>query len=296
MQFNYLGGQSQRDTLSQALGQKNPVLDAQLDFNKSAFTTGVAGAGQTMRQAMSNDQQQRDSVLRSKTAREEGQLNRTNATETLERKLSFDAGQAATAAETRKAEIAAAIAQRKIEADEAAGVRAAEEKAKADRRKQDLDDQREKDAKEYDRRTGDAATKAAAAAKGKFTTALLGFNQELDLADDDHRFDDWEDEDVDIKSPSGEVVGQRKRKFSKTRRAMEKHRDDLLNTVNSTIDPTERASLIDSIVGQGRLTYGNVRGVLDGKWKTAQDTKKKPVENPNTNLVDYLNLRPPPKP
>lgn len=77
MQFNYLGNQAgQRDTLTNALGQKLPTLDSQLDFSRSAFTTGVTGAGQTLRQAMQNDQQQRESVLRNKTTIQEGMMNR----------------------------------------------------------------------------------------------------------------------------------------------------------------------------------------------------------------------------
>ena len=91
MQFNYLGGQGgPRDTLQNALGQRSPVLDAQLDFNKSAFTTGVASAGQTLRQAMQNDQAQKDSVLRSKTAREEGMLNRQSSKDLLSEKLAAE--------------------------------------------------------------------------------------------------------------------------------------------------------------------------------------------------------------
>jgi hypothetical protein len=77
MQFNYLGNQAgQRDTLTNALGQKLPTLESQLDFSKSAFTTGVSGAGQTLRQAMQIDQQQRESVLRNKTTVQEGIMNR----------------------------------------------------------------------------------------------------------------------------------------------------------------------------------------------------------------------------
>ena len=278
MQYNFLGGQSQRDTLAAALGQRNPVLEAQLDFSKNAFVTGVQGVGQTARTAMSLAQQQQDSLLRAKTAREEGELSRASALDTLTKRMEFDKSQAAEATAQRQAEIEAGIAQRKIEREEAAALRREEEEAKRAARKADLDDARARDREEYDRRAGEAAKAKDLAAKGKLTAALTSFNQELDLNDDDHKFEDWEEEDVDIKTPSGEVVGQRKRKFSKTRRAMEKHRDDLLASVNATSDPNERAALVDSILSDKKLIYGNVRGVLDGNWNKKQQKKKQTTE------------------
>jgi len=273
MQFNFLGGQSQRDTLAAALGQRNPVLEAQLEFNKNAFTTGVQGAGQTMRTAMSLAQQQKDSLLRNKTAREEGELNRASAMDTLTKRMEFDKSQAAEATAQRQAEIEAGIAQRKIEREEASALRREEEDAKRAARKADLDDARARDKEEYDRRLAEAVKAKDAAAKGKFAAVLNSYNQELGLNDDDHKFDDWEEEDVDIKTPSGEIVGQRKRKFSKTRRAMEKHRDDLLASINATTDPNERTALVESIINDKKLIYGNVRGVLDGNWNKKQKAK-----------------------
>ena len=138
MQFNYLGGQGgPRDTLGQALGQRNAVLEGQLDFTKSAFVTGVQGAGQTMRQAMQNDQQQRESVLRNKTTLQEGALNRASQMETLQAKLASDKTLATEATTQRKVETDAATAQRKIEADAKA--------AEADKQRIADADQREKE-------------------------------------------------------------------------------------------------------------------------------------------------------
>jgi len=90
MQFNFLGGQSQRDTLNYALGQRNPVLDSQLDFAKSAFTTGVQGVGATMRTAMQIGQQDRESILRDKTTIREGVLNRQKEQDLLSQRLEAD--------------------------------------------------------------------------------------------------------------------------------------------------------------------------------------------------------------
>lgn len=90
MQFNFLGGQSRRDTLQDALGQRNQVLDAQLDFSKTAFATGVQGVGATMRQAMQIGQQENEAVRRDKTTIREGALQRQQAQELLSQKLEAD--------------------------------------------------------------------------------------------------------------------------------------------------------------------------------------------------------------
>jgi hypothetical protein len=75
MQFNYLGGQSNRDTLQNALGQRSSTLEGQLDFSKNAFTTGVQGVGNTLRSLIAAEQQNKESVLRNKTTIQEGILN-----------------------------------------------------------------------------------------------------------------------------------------------------------------------------------------------------------------------------
>lgn len=277
MQYNFLGGQSQRDTLANALGQRNPVLESQLDFSKQAFLTGVQGVGQTARTAMGLAQQQQESLLRAKTAREEGEASRANAIDTLTRRMEFDKSQAAEATAQRQAEIEAGIAQRKIEREEASALRKEEEAAKRAARNQDLADSRTRDREEYDRRMAEAIKLKGDAARGKLTAAVTAFDQEMGLSDPDHAFTDFEEEDVDILSPSGEVVGQRKRKFSKTQRAMQKHRDDLMAQIESVTNPSERAALIDSLLEQKRFTYGNVRGVLDRNWQSKQAGKSKPA-------------------
>jgi len=279
MQYNFLGGQSQRDTLTAALGQRNPVLDAQLDFSKNAFITGVQGVGQTARTAMSLAQQQQESLLRAKTTREEGALSRASALDTLTKRMEFDKSQAAEATAQRQADIEAAIAQRKIEREEASALRREEEEAKRAAKKADLDDARTRDKEEYDRRVAEAIKAKELGVRGKLDAALSAYNQELGLDDDDHRFDDYEEGLADIKNPlTGEVIGQRKSYSSKTRQAMEKHRDDLLAQINATSEPNERAALIESLLAGNRLTYSNVRGVLDGNWNKKQQKKKQTTE------------------
>jgi hypothetical protein len=139
MQYNFLGGQSQRDTLTQALGQRNPVLEAQLDFSKSAFVTGVQGAGQTMRTAMNIGEQQRDSIMKDKTAKAEGAMNRQNSAELLSQKLAADSLEFDRQTETRRTEVTAAEGRAKLEQQ----AKEARDKAEFDRRRQlGLDDRK----------------------------------------------------------------------------------------------------------------------------------------------------------
>jgi hypothetical protein len=90
MQFNFLGGNTQRDTLQNALGQRNPVLESQLDFSKSAFTTGVQGVGNTMREAMRLGQAETESVRRDKTTTRESMLSRQKDQDLLTQRLEAD--------------------------------------------------------------------------------------------------------------------------------------------------------------------------------------------------------------
>lgn len=90
MQFNFLGGNTQRDTLQNALGQRNPVLENQLDFSKSAFTTGVQGVGNTMREAMRLGQAETEAIRRDKTTIREGILSRQKDQDLLSQRLEAD--------------------------------------------------------------------------------------------------------------------------------------------------------------------------------------------------------------
>lgn len=90
MQFNFLGGNTQRDTLQNALGQRNQVLESQLDFSKSAFTTGVQGVGNTMREAMRLGQAETEAVRRDKTTIREGMISRQKDQDLLSQRLEAD--------------------------------------------------------------------------------------------------------------------------------------------------------------------------------------------------------------
>lgn len=151
MQFNYLGGQSQRDTLQNALGQKNATLDAQLDFTKSAFTTGVSGAGQTMRTAMQVGQQAQEAALRNKTSIQEGVLNRQQNQDLLGQRLAAEktayersvADQTKRDADARQARLDDAAAARQNVLDDQAAREARDKEEFERRRALGIDDRKE---------------------------------------------------------------------------------------------------------------------------------------------------------
>ena len=276
MQFNYLGGQGgPRDTLGQALGQRNAVLEGQLDFTKSAFVTGVQGAGQTMRQAMQNDQQQRESVLRNKTTLQEGALNRASQMETLQAKLASDKDLATEATTQRGIETAAATKQREIEAKKLVRIREIEAAAAA---------KRDKD--EFDRRKGisdDAANKAnkdaLAKAEAELEAADTKWNTYMGQGGDkgsDYHFSDTTDDETTTEEFWNEETGQyeyRDRKirgFSQQARNMENRYQENRSKITAELDPVKRAALINSLIQSGAFDYTKTRAATDTKFREAE--------------------------
>jgi len=263
MQFNYLGGQSNRDTLSQALGQRNPVLEGQLDFTKSAFVTGVQGAGQTMRTAMGLDQQQKESVLRSKTAREEGALNRQSSKDLLTEKLAAD--------ETEFDRRFDLEGQRNEDQRKTAdgAQRAAERRALVVQT-----DKERREALEYDRKIKGATTandderKRQEALTGSNITGEIGaLRQTWDAKMASTDFKDWV---IDQKSAGG--------RYSPTARKMEDFYKNSMSEFEQLTDVNAKKAFLERFKADGNLDFGAVRGLFDGAYKAqalkeAKDSK-----------------------
>jgi len=308
MQFNYLGGQSERDTLSQALGQRNPVLESQLSFNREAFTTGLQGANATLRTAMQIGAQESEAAMRNKTAKQEGAMNRASNTETLERRLSFDTNQANTLAETRKSEIAAGITQRKVEADAATNQRKIEAdtalsaRAAADKASGDAALDREKlrigetEAAANRARTNLQKDKDNATiqdADSNLTAAELSFHTAMSATGDAYKFSDTGDYKVKtgkkIPDPTGatnsdgtpvmideiaknEDGTDKTEHYSPKAREMMTNFDNLRKSIDSEKDPLKRAALIQKLIGSRQLDYNTSRGIVDSNYVAPAST------------------------
>jgi len=270
MQFNFLGGQSQRDNLSTALGQRNPVLEAQLDFSKSAFVTGVQGVGQTMRTAMQVGQQERESVLRNKTSIQEGILNRQKDQDLLSQRLAAD-----------KTAYERSLADQDKRASDARQARLDDAEAL---RQKGLDDQAEKERREkeeYARRLGLVTTDKTVAENKEYdkldksvTGELEGikarFGGELESVtfDDDNQYDFNDDGTIRL-DDNGQPIATGKRA------KIQGHFDKIYNQAKGIANATERQAFIRQMTGQLSLT--NIRGMYDSKF--AEEERKRKLED-----------------
>jgi len=271
MQFNFLGGQSQRDNLSTALGQRNPVLESQLDFSKSAFTTGVQGVGNTMREAMRLGQAENEAVRRDKTTIREGMLSRQKDQDLLTQRLEADKlayERSLTDQDTRTKD-----ARQKRLDDEAA----ARENARLDALAREA-----RDREEFNRRLGLATTdKAAAEAKelDKVNKTVTGelegyksrFEGELDLIELEGDFEGFEfNDDGTIKfDDEGNPISS---KSGKMRDKIRSHFKGLYDQTAGMSDPYQRQAFMKQISGQ--LNLVNIRGLYDPKFRAEEEKRK----------------------
>ena len=216
MQFNYLGGQSTRDTLSQALGQRNPVLEGQLEFTKNAFTTGVSSAGQTMRQAMGDSQRQRESLLTSKTTKEEGVINRQSNKDLLSERL---------AGEKEEFDRRFEIEGRRQEGQTLEEIR--RENLRTDAEKEEYKRRTDLEREEFNRRQGIVDQKT------KDETAKLGRTQKGKLQGYQTKFD------AALGAVSDPAV----------REKMQGNWNKVIAALEATTDPDERAGLMETLSG-----------------------------------------------
>ena len=277
MQFNFLGGQSQKDTLTQALGQRNTVLDSQLDFAKSAFTTGVQGVGATMRTAMQIGQQERESVLKNKTSMQEGMLNRQKDQDLLSQRLEADktAYERSLADQDKRTKDAR---QARLDDAEALRTKALDDQAEKERR----------DKEEYARRLGLATTDKTVAENKEYdkldksvTGELEGirarFSGELGSVefDDDNQYDFNDDGTIRL-DDNGQPISTGKRA------KIQGHFDKVYNQAKGIANATERQAFIRQMTGQLSLT--NIRGMYDSKF--AEEERKRRQEDAAAGLTD----------
>lgn len=280
MQFNFLGGNTQRDTLQNALGQRNQVLESQLDFSKSAFTTGVQGVGATMRQAMQIGQQDREAVMRDKASIREGMLNRQKEQELLgqrlkaeetefNRKFGMEGQRLTEQTKQRQAEIDAATTQRGLETSAATAQRKIDADAALEREK--LRIKAEADAK------AGLMTDAQKAEAEKLTKSnegtIAGIMSVWDTKD---KATVWElDEDTDTPETYDETTGEALTymKGSSVQRKMREHRDRIMQAANDISDPAARAAYLTRVQNEGLLDFAKTRGLYDARFKAEEDAR-----------------------
>lgn len=271
MQFNFLGGNTQRDTLQNALGQRNQVLESQLDFSKSAFTTGVQGVGNTMREAMRLGQAENEAVRRDKTTIRESMLSRQKDQDLLTQRLEADktAYERSLADQDTRTKDA-----RQKRLDDAADAR---ENANLDQAARER-----RDREEFNRRLGLTTTDKAAAENKEIdrvnktvTGELEGFKSrfegELDLVDLEGDFEGFEfndDGSVKLDDEGNPVTA----KGGKMRDKIKSHFKGIYEQANAMSDPYQRQAFLKQMSGQMNLV--NIRGMYDPKFRAEEEKRK----------------------
>jgi hypothetical protein len=256
------------------------MLESQNQFTTNAFTTGVQGAGQTMRTAMQVGQQQQEALMRNKTTLQEGAANRASQMETLQAKLKSDRELATEATAQRKIEADAATAQRKIEADKL--VRAREiEAAAAAKRESDEFDRRKKIADDAAKKANmDALAKAEAdleAADNKWNAYMAKGGDK----GSDYYFTDSTEDEFTSEEFFNEQTGQyeyrdkvSKRGSSQQAREMQERYDYNRSRISAELDPVKRAALINSLIQGGAFDYTKSRAATDTKFREAESKRR----------------------
>jgi hypothetical protein len=271
MQFNFLGGNTQRDTLQNALGQRNQVLESQLDFSKSAFTTGVQGVGNTMREAMRLGQAETESVRRDKTTIRESMLSRQKDQDLLTQRLEADktAYERSLADQDTRTKDAR---QRRLDDEAAARENANLDQAARERRDRD----------EFNRRLGLTTTDKIVAENKEIdrvnktvTGELEGFKSrfegELDLIDlegDSEEAEYNDDGTAKLDDEGNPILAKR----GKMRDKIKSHFKGIYEQANAMSDPYQRQAFLKQMSGQMNLV--NIRGMYDPKFKAEEEKRK----------------------
>jgi hypothetical protein len=271
MQFNFLGGNTQRDTLQNALGQRNQVLESQLDFSKSAFTTGVQGVGNTMREAMRLGQAETESVRRDKTTIRESMLSRQKDQDLLTQRLEADktAYERSLADQDTRTKDAR---QRRLDDEAAARENANLDQAARERRDRD----------EFNRRLGLTTTDKIVAENKEIdrvnktvTGELEGFKSrfegELDLIDlegDSEEVEYNDDGTAKLDDEGNPILAKR----GKMRDKIKSHFKGIYEQANAMSDPYQRQAFLKQMSGQMNLV--NIRGMYDPKFKAEEEKRK----------------------
>lgn len=259
MQFNFLGGNTQRDTLQNALGQRNSVLDSQLDFSKSAFTTGVQGVGNTMREAMRLGQAETEAVRRDKTTIREGMLSRQKDQDLLTQRLEAD-----------KTAYERSLADQDTRAKDARQKRLDDEAAARENANLDQLAKERRDREEFNRRLGLTTTDKVAAENKELdklnqlvTGELEGFKSRFEGELGSIEFDDDNAYELDenlIPVQSGK------------RAKIQSHFNKIYEQASQIANPYQRQAFLKQMSGQMNLT--NIRGMYDPKFKAEEEKRK----------------------
>ncbi len=266
------------------MGQRNATLESQLDFSRSAFTTGVQGAGQTMRTAMQIGQQDREAVMRDKASIREGMLNRQKDQELLSQKLKAEEtefnrrfgmeGQRLTEqTKQRQAEIDAATAQRGLETGAATAQRKIDADAALEREK--LRIKAEADAKSGLMNDAKAAEAEKLTKSNEGTVAGI-----MSVWDTKDKATVWElDEDTDTPETYDETTGEALTyvKGSSVQRKMREHRDRIMQAAKDISDPAARAAYLTRVQNEGLLDFAKTRGLYDARF-AAEEAERAAAE------------------
>lgn len=253
------------------------MLDSQNQFTQNAFTTGVQGVGNTMREAMRLSQAENDAIRRNKTSIQEGILNRQKDQDLLSQRLEADK----TAYERSQADQDTRDKNnRQNRLDDAAAARRD--------REIDLADARAKDLAEYNRRLGLATTEKTTAENKEYdkldktvTGELEGLRARFEGELGSVQFDDDGDEfndDGTLKLDENGLPLSANNKRSK----IQSHFDKVYNQAKGITNATERQAFIRQMTGQLSLT--NIRGMYDSKF--AEEERKRKLEERAAGAAD----------
>lgn len=243
------------------------MLESQNQFTTNAFTTGVQGAGQTMRTAMQVGQQQQEALMRNKTTMQEGVLNRQKEQDLLGQRLAADKTtyERSLADQTKRDADA-----RQNRLDDAAALR-----------QKSLDDQAERerrDREEYERRKNEANEKSDKTAEASYKGLYSGLETTWKAADESST--DWTDE---VEENVGEVTEDDEgnvvttygtKKTSKLRERVNQHFEDVKTKLDKMGSAAERTAYLERLKGAGLLDFGSVRSLYDPAFRKKMAEEK----------------------